>query len=389
MKEVASPQTINIVLLTAGALQGILLSVFLVKRKIKNKLPETILLLLTLVLSVQLLLKVASKLWLLQHVSFWYILSYELPFLYGPLLYLYIMSSEKDRPMLARRDLLHFLPFLFILTSLTLFHYIPDPAFHIFLFEAKVSFAVPHGGLQLLSVIMYGIFSWKIAGNHHGHKTNTLRSGRFIVVSGLVFSFVILTIHCLYYFYPSHQGARFLFFFLTVYIYWISYHVFSRAEIREPAGTDFDSKELPVFEVLTRKEKYVNTRLSPAESDKIKIALMELVEKGKPFLDPLLNLDSLANQLQVQRHQLSQVLNDQLNKSFFDFVNYYRVETAKNFLLDKSKNHFTIAAIAYDSGFNSVSSFNTVFKKYTNQTPSQYRLAIIHVHPDCSMLSAL
>jgi len=130
---------------------------------------------------------------------------------------------------------------------------------------------------------------------------------------------------------------------------------------------------------LTPKQKYESTRLSPAESDRIKSLLLILVEKEKPFLDPLLSLESLADQLQVQRHHLSQVINERLNKNFFDFVNYYRVETAKDYLLDKAKSHFTIASIAYESGFNSVSSFNMVFKKYTNQTPSQYKKEILNM----------
>ncbi len=70
MKEVASPQVINIILLTAGALQGILLCIFLSQRKLKNNFPAIILPSQSMVLSVQLLLKVASKLWLLRNCSF-------------------------------------------------------------------------------------------------------------------------------------------------------------------------------------------------------------------------------------------------------------------------------------------------------------------------------
>ena len=147
----------------------------------------------------------------------------------------------------------------------------------------------------------------------------------------------------------------------------------------EPRGFTFETPDDLEFQVLTPKQKYESTRLSPAESDRIKSLLLILVEKEKPFLDPLLSLESLADQLQVQRHHLSQVINERLNKNFFDFVNYYRVETAKDYLLDKAKSHFTIASIAYESGFNSVSSFNMVFKKYTNQTPSQYKKEILNM----------
>ena len=64
---------------------------------------------------------------------------------------------------------------------------------------------------------------------------------------------------------------------------------------------------------------------------------------------------------------------NQLNKSFYDCINQYRVEEAKLLLIDPSKSAHKIASIAFDAGFNSISTFNDVFKKITGQTPSQYR----------------
>jgi AraC-like DNA-binding protein len=59
--------------------------------------------------------------------------------------------------------------------------------------------------------------------------------------------------------------------------------------------------------------------------------------------------------------------------NFFEFINKYRIEEAKKFLLDKEKAYLTIAAISFEAGFNSVSSFNTVFKKMVKMTPSQFK----------------
>ena len=382
MKEMISPQIINIMLLTAGALQGILVSIFLAKRKFKDNPQRMLLLLLVIVLSVQLLMKVANKLWLWQHLSSWYIISYELPFLYGPLLYLYTRLSVTERTKMTSRDHLHFLPFLYILITFTLFNFLPKPPFHTFLFEANNTFFVVHALLQLISVLIYSFLSWNLIGNGQQDKSVNLWLRQFIAVTCFVFLFIILILQYLYYYYPTHQGVRFLFLFLAVYIYWISYQVFTRLNIPASPREHTNKGELPnfasetdnpAFQDMTPKQKYVNTRLSPAESERIKNQLLVLVEKEKPFLDPLLSIESLADQLRVQRHHLSQVLNERLNKNFFDFVNYYRIETAKDHLLDITKNHFTIAAIAYDSGFNSVSSFNIVFKKHTSLTPSQFK----------------
>ena len=93
-----------------------------------------------------------------------------------------------------------------------------------------------------------------------------------------------------------------------------------------------------------------------------------MVEK-EPYIDSELTLNSLAEMLSISPHNLSEAINTQLDKSFFDFINFYRVERVKKDLLDPTNNHLKILAIAFDAGFNSKSSFNTIFKKHTNMTP--------------------
>jgi len=62
-----------------------------------------------------------------------------------------------------------------------------------------------------------------------------------------------------------------------------------------------------------------------------------------------------------------------LDKSFYDYINHYRVEEARQLLIDPGKAGYKISSIAYDAGFNSVSTFNEVFRKFTGLTPSQFR----------------
>jgi AraC-like DNA-binding protein len=71
-------------------------------------------------------------------------------------------------------------------------------------------------------------------------------------------------------------------------------------------------------------------------------------------------------------NHLSQVINAELNKSFFDFINEYRIAEAKRRLLDGRFEHYSILAIALEVGFNNKASFNRVFKKHTRMTPSDF-----------------
>jgi AraC-like DNA-binding protein len=97
------------------------------------------------------------------------------------------------------------------------------------------------------------------------------------------------------------------------------------------------------------------------------------MEEQKPFVRSTLTLQELSDELQISAHNLSEVINTKLGKNFFDFVNGFRVKEVQARLADPQYDHLTILAIAQDAGFNSKSTFNTIFKKVTNQTPSEYR----------------
>ncbi len=106
------------------------------------------------------------------------------------------------------------------------------------------------------------------------------------------------------------------------------------------------------------------------ESDKS--ILLKTMEEDHPYMDPSLSLDKLAVQTDMNPKYLSLILNTTLNKNFYEFVNEYRIEKVKELLLSPNLKHLTIAAIANEAGFNSKSSFNSIFKKYTNLTPKEF-----------------
>ncbi|MGZ8559185.1 MAG: helix-turn-helix domain-containing protein [Chitinophagaceae bacterium] len=101
---------------------------------------------------------------------------------------------------------------------------------------------------------------------------------------------------------------------------------------------------------------------------------METVtKKEKVYLDAELNIDRLAGKISCTRHTLSQVLNECMHRSFYDYINHYRVEEAKMLLADEGRKDHKIASIGYDAGFNSLSTFNEVFKKLSGCTSSHFR----------------
>ena len=98
--------------------------------------------------------------------------------------------------------------------------------------------------------------------------------------------------------------------------------------------------------------------------------LLELMMIERPYLNPKLTLTELAKILSISNNHLSQIINQYEEVNFHDFVNKYRVE---DFIQRAQSNQsFSLLAHAFDSGFNSKSTFNSVFKKFKSVTPSQF-----------------
>lgn len=122
---------------------------------------------------------------------------------------------------------------------------------------------------------------------------------------------------------------------------------------------------------LVEKDVFENSK-SPEISSQIE-QVKKYVFENEPFLDPSLSIQELSKQVNIPVRDLSILINHHMNKHFFDFINEYRIEKAKEILKDESKCKVTILEILYEVGFNSKSSFNTAFKKHTNQTPTEFR----------------
>lgn len=101
--------------------------------------------------------------------------------------------------------------------------------------------------------------------------------------------------------------------------------------------------------------------------------LTYFVEVEKVYRDENVSLQSLSKQLSIPYYHLSQIINEKLNKNFSDFINTYRIEEAKKLLGDPKQANRKIISITYEVGFNTKTSFNNAFKKYTKMTPSQYK----------------
>ena len=119
--------------------------------------------------------------------------------------------------------------------------------------------------------------------------------------------------------------------------------------------------------------RYERSSLTPERAALYKARLLEHVEREKPYLHPEITLPRLALALEIPVAHLSRVINEHLGRNFFEFINHYRVEEAKRRLAGPDASSDKLITIALDCGFNSLATFNRVFKELSGRTPSEFR----------------
>ncbi len=240
-------------------------------------------------------------------------------------------------------------------------------------------------GLQALSYMAVTIWRLRrytreieqVFSNLEKIKLNWLRNVTFMGTSGWLF-FLIEYVLLLT---GKYMAGPFNFSNLVgaIYVYALGYLGLSKSEIfaapmirasisQLPPSEDTNSSLPPV-----KVSKYEKSGLTETKAKQYLTALQQLMESEKPYLNSELTLLQLAEMLVISPHNLSEIINTRQQQNFFDFVNSYRVEKARRDLIDPTKQHLKILSIAFEAGFNSKTAFNTIFKKFTNLTPSEYR----------------
>ena len=120
-------------------------------------------------------------------------------------------------------------------------------------------------------------------------------------------------------------------------------------------------------------EKYVKSGLKDKQAEVYLKKLISVMDTERSYLNRNLSIQDLSELTGIPRHHITQVLNENHGKNFFTFINEYRVQEVISRFGDPKNNNFTILAIAFDAGFNSKTTFNSIFKIQIGMTPSEYR----------------
>ena len=294
---------------------------------------------------------------------------------WGPLLFLYIKSITISGNKLTAIDYLHFTPFLVHLLYLSI-------TFHIHSVETKREI-IESGNLfsaemqdtvtlfTQVSILIYTVAAFILVQKYHkavkqncSNTENLKLNWVYLVLLGFGFKWLFdisyITTTSIF----EVEGTVVL--ALSRLALFIFINILFFKSLKHPFLTQ--DNQLPV---LSGKKT-----LSTSRKQRYKEMLLSYMEQHKPYMDPDLTLNDLANSISIPTRSLSEVINDELGQNFYDFINGYRIKASQVLLTEERNAKKTVLEVLYEVGFNSKSAFNNAFKKKTGMTPSQYRRAL-------------
>jgi AraC-like DNA-binding protein len=383
-----------------GALQGVVLAPVLWARR-ANRLANQILAALVGAVALMLLLGEVGGRWGFAGHPHLLGLGAPLPFLFSPLLYLYVVALTRPITRFDPRWLAHGLPFAADVLFMGQAFYTKTAAEKVALALLSDSAAVPPSLLvatsfEIVQALVYLFLGWrelaryrrKMQGYFSDLARIDLRWLRALVLAHVAVWSVVLVSTVLRAI--AHTagvlgnvvplGSSFAI-FLTGYVSLWQPELVQKATAAKVAEQETTLVPQEPAPAPLRKEaadppprpKYQRNRLDDAEARELVTKLEELMADKQLYREPGLTLPTLADELGVTPHMLSQILNVRIGKSFFVYVNTYRAAALQEALADPSKSERGVLELALEVGFSSKSTLNASFKKQTAMTPTEFR----------------
>ena len=371
-------------LMALGLFLGFFISYFLIKKSWKSNLPNLFMGLLILGLSLTMLEGWLNYTGLIFKVLWATNFAEPLNFIIAPLIYLFVISQFKS--FKKEKQWLHFLPFIFWLGYCIFYFMQPDSVKYNsnvgvmqmdipFIREDYIISQDPLGIrayvnlLTGLSFVIYNVLTLKILIKKSRSLGQTLwntTNKTLIAIRNAQYHFLIMIaifVGVKLFFGNSDAGDYFLYLYLTFMLFMTIVQIFNSSSYFDGVSNFLEG---PVL-------KYKKSSLAEEDKEIILNAINIQMQDEKYFKSSSASLSGLSKEIKVSSHHVSQVINEKLNQSFFEMLASYRVEEAKSILKTELGKKLTIEEVAERVGYNSKSAFNTAFKKFASQTPSQFR----------------
>ncbi len=363
-----------------GVIQGLFLSFFLLFHRSDNRRANILLALLLIILSVDLTGVIMDYTRYYLVFPNLYLVTDPLDWLIGPALFLYVFALTQKHFTLKPIHLLHLIPSLLFWVLLIPF-FVQDTDWKLAeitkAYQARMDGAESQRELwaRILLALFFCTqpFVYIVLSIRNLRKHAVLIREQFSSIEKINLKWltrllvIVVVLWCawfvLFFELSDDDDIILLPVLFSIVVYTIGYF-----GLRQPALFSQTAETEP-------QKKYESSKLTAEQSKDFLQRMIKAMEADQVFKDPELTLDKLAEEIDCPGRHVSQIINEQLNQNFFDFVNRYRIEDAKKLIREKPE--YTLLAVAYESGFNSKSSFNASFKKYSGQTPSEYKKSVL------------
>lgn len=382
----------NHIFFIAGILQAILLAALSYFHPKSDKSVNLYLSFYILCISILMLIPVVQQLFS------WQAIFYLMPFplLIGPFLYLYVRSFKET--ITWRKAWPHFLLFIiFLILDYTFLpslankyppsHQMPEkillnPASDIRIIiriirnvQMIIYYFLAQGALTSYQKSIHHLFS-EISRINLAWVRWVINGYLFLIISLLALFYFVLQ-------YPDQFELLVVInmVIITPYIYLITFKGLTQPTLwqmnanGQKENIEKEILEAEEIESLKKDEKKIQSLKRHQENkiEEIVSRIREIMKQEKLYQETELTLQNLADKIEFPSYQVSQAINEGMKKNFYDLVNGYRVEEAKLLLLDTKNRNYTILSVGFEAGFNSKTTFNTVFKKFTGLTPTEFR----------------
>jgi AraC-like DNA-binding protein len=310
----------------------------------------------------------------LYHISWLGITDMLLP-LVAPTLYLSVVYFTSVERRFKKRDLGHYLVLLLLLPFYLKFVF-TNPEIKLNNYKSTSYLYSGIDPYLIFQLLLYWFLSYFKLQKHQKNIQLFAASTDAIDLNWLRYflwgiATMIVTLAAEYYF----NSTRVFEYASLVYLiatYILAFYALHQSEIF-PFNKQEREDIKEIIEETTPIQK--QERLSETQLQALKTRLLALMNAEKIHLEEDLNLPKLAQRTAISTHDLSYLLNEGFGQSFFEFINTYRVEEAKQLLLSEKHTHLNMVGIAYAAGFSSKTTFYTTFKKMTNQSPTEFQSA--------------
>ncbi|PXY45404.1 helix-turn-helix domain-containing protein [Flavobacterium hydrophilum] len=290
-------------------------------------------------------------------------------FLTAPLLYISILYFTSVHKKIEKKILWNFLPFaIFVIFRIPFF--ITGKNIEFSYETGSIVFFVLRIALPLQTIIYWTLSFVKLQ-KHLKFLRQISSSTEKTDLIWLKYFLLILVLIILVWFNLVFFNLEYLIQF-TPFIYLLSIFFLSYFSLQQREIYDFSKSELKELSSIQVYKKYSPKRVSGNRLSELDEKLRTVTTSEKIYLENDLSLPDLAKRLGASCNETSFVINELYQDNFYNFINKYRIEEAKTLLLSDKYNQLNILGIAYESGFNSKTTFNTTFKKHTGMSPTEF-----------------